>query len=80
MTRQELVADLVGVAVGQAPGAAMQIDQRRERPLAARLEHARQQWLATVAEILDVLDIELVRPGVRGLRIHGETLAEIRIV
>jgi hypothetical protein len=60
------VADLVGVAVGEAPGAAVQIDQRRERPLAARLVDLRQQRLVAVAEILDVLHVELVGPGVNG--------------
>jgi hypothetical protein len=70
---QHLVADLVGVAVGHAPGAAMQIDQRRKRPLAARLVHLRQQRPVAVAEILDVLHVELVGPGVNGFRIHGGT-------
>ena len=70
VTGQNLVADLVGVAVGEAPGAAMQIDQRRKRPLAARLVDLRQQRLVAVAEILDVLHVELVGPGVNGFRVH----------
>ena len=74
---QQLVADLVGVAVGEAPGAAVQIDQRRERPVAARLVHLRQQRLVAVAEILDVLHVEFVGPGVDGFRIHGGALAQV---
>src|SRR4051812_30201184 len=37
-----LMAQLLGGAVGEAPGTAVALDQCREWPLAARLEYARQ--------------------------------------
>src|SRR5580704_14161076 len=59
---------MLGLAVGQAPGAAVDLDQRRERPLAPRLEHSRQQRLVAVAQIFDVIGIVcggLVQNGCR---------------
>ena len=37
-----------------SPGAAVALDQRRERPLAARLEHAGEQRFVAAAKVLDV--------------------------
>ena len=37
----------------------MALDQRRKRPLPARLVHAREQRLVAVAEILDILHVEV---------------------
>ena len=60
----------------------MKIDQRRERPFAARLVDLRQQRLIAMAQILDVLDVEFVGPCGGGFRIHdGHSLVEVcRIV
>jgi hypothetical protein len=49
----------------------VQVDQRRERTLAAWLEHTREQRLVAVTEILDILHIEFVGLGVDGLGVHG---------
>ena len=56
--RHRLVAQLLGHPVAHAPGAAVALDQRRERPLAFRPVDARQQRLVAVAEVFDVLDVE----------------------
>ena len=80
MSRQYLVADLVGVAVGETPGAAMQIDQRRERPLAAWLVNLREQRLVAVAKIFDVLHVEFVGPGLNGFCVHDRHSLNLRWV
>ena len=41
MGRHEFVAQVLGLAIGKTPGAAMNLDERRKRALPARLEHAR---------------------------------------
>src|SRR4030095_9259433 len=67
-----LLPQLLGGASGEAPSPAMALDQRRERTLAARLEHARQQGLVAMAEILDVLDIVFVGLwGIQNCCRHG---------
>ena len=81
LLRHGLVAQPLGQAVALAPGAAVALDQRRERPLAFRLEHAREQRLVAVAEVLDVLDVEVMRLcvkfGIQGCSRHGEHLLPI---
>src|SRR5476649_2816990 len=58
----------------------MQIDERRKRPLAARLVDLRQQRLVAMAEIFDVLHVELVGPGVNGFRVHdGHSLVWVTV-
>ena len=53
------VAQLLGGAVAHAPGAAVAFDHGRERPRAARLVDARQQRLVAVAQVFDIVDVEL---------------------
>ncbi len=48
----------------------MQIDQRRKRPVAPGLVDLGQQRLVAVANVFDILHIELVGSGVGGFRIH----------
>ena len=55
----------------------MTLDQRRERPLATRLEHAGEQRLVAVAKVLDVLYVEFMRLcakefGIEHRSRHGE--------
>ncbi len=74
-----LVAQPLVGAVAHAPGAAVHLDQRRKRPLAARTEHARQQRLVAVAKVLDVLDVELMwlrveELGIADCSCHGGPL------
>ena len=54
----------------------MAFDQRRKRPLASRPEDARQQRLVAVAEIFDILDVELMRLGLEQRGGHGEPREE----
>jgi hypothetical protein len=42
------------------PGAAVQLDNERERPCAARLEETSQQRLVSVTDILDVFNVEFI--------------------
>jgi len=69
--RHRLVAKLFGQAILQAPGAAVALHQRREGPLAFGLEHACKQRLVAVAEIFDVVHVELGRSGIEGCIGHG---------
>ena len=67
-----LMAQALGGAVAQTPGAAMALHQRRERPLPARLEHAREQRFLGVAEVLDVVHVEFMGGlGFEGGSGHG---------
>jgi hypothetical protein len=50
----------------------MALDQRRERSVAARFEHAGKQRLVAMAKVLDVLYVEFVRLGVKNCGRHGE--------
>jgi hypothetical protein len=75
--RHGLVAQPLRGPVAQAPGAAVALDQRREWPLAARPEHAGEQRLVAMAEVLDVLHIEFMCLGVEDFGIqdcscHGQ--------
>ena len=67
----EFVAQPLGGAVAHAPGAAMALDHGRKRPGAARLEDARQQRLVAVAQVLDIVDIELGGLGLEDCGVHG---------
>ena len=62
--RHGLVAKLLGEPVLRAPAAAVALDQRRKRPLPARLVHARQQRLVAMAEVLHILHVEFLRLGI----------------
>jgi hypothetical protein len=66
-----LVAQALGGAVAQAPSAAMAFDQRRERPLPVRSEHAGEQRLIAVAEVLDVLHVEFMGFDIEDCCRHG---------
>jgi hypothetical protein len=47
------------------------LDHGRKRPSAARLEDARQQRLVAVAQVLDIVDIELGGLGLEDGGVHG---------
>ena len=67
--RHGLVAELFGEPVLRAPAAAVALDQRRKRPLPARLVHARQQRLVAMAEVLHVVHVDVLWFGTQ--RCHG---------
>ena len=72
--RHVFVAQRFGQAVALAPGAAVAFDQSRKRPLPARLIHPRQQRLVAVAEIFDILDVEIGGFRFQGRGRHGRFL------
>src|SRR5262249_7065138 len=57
---QGLVDDLVGEAIAPAPRATMELQHHRERPRALRPIEAREHWRVAVADVLDVLDLDVV--------------------
>jgi hypothetical protein len=66
------VAQALGGAVAQAPGATVALDQRRKRSLPARLEHAREQRLVAVAQVLDIVHVEFMGCfGIKDCSGHG---------
>ncbi len=62
----------LGGAVAHTPGTAVAFDQRRKRPLPARLEYAREQRLVAVADVFDVLHVELMGSGFEHCSRHGQ--------
>src|SRR5690242_2988378 len=53
--REALTIDLALIQIAIAPGPAMHLDNRGERPLALRLEQPSHELPVAVAEIFDVL-------------------------
>src|SRR5207302_6506916 len=58
------------------PRAAVQVDDQRERPVALGLVEPGEQRLVAVAEIFDVLDVDLVAGHARppGMSVRARTL------
>src|SRR5215510_3084132 len=59
-------------AIDAMPGAAMALDERRERPCPARPEHASEQRHLAVAEVFDILHVEVMRLGLEDCGGHGQ--------
>ena len=58
--RQVFAPLLAFAKVALVPRAAVQVDDQRKRPRAARPVHSREQRLPAVADVFDVGDIDLV--------------------
>src|SRR5262245_63836155 len=50
----------------------MALDERRERPCPARPAHASEQRLLAVAEVFDILHVEVMRLGFEDCGGHGQ--------
>src|SRR5262249_31854940 len=80
------MAQALGGAVAQTPGATVAFDQRRKRPLPTRPEYAREQRVVAVTEVFDILHVEWIGSGFehrsrhRATCFRGSSLTNIRAV
>src|SRR6266851_10024104 len=70
-TCQLLIDGRILQAIAETPRAAMELDEYGKRPLAARLEQARQQRRIAIAKVLGIFNVDLILETLWCSRSHG---------